>query len=58
MVGGKTDLVEKRSITSEEALELSSTYDLKGNFECSSKTGDNVEQIFEIIAKMMIKNTG
>ena len=57
MVGGKTDLVEKRSITSEEALELSNNYDLEGHFECSSKTGDNVEQIFEIISKMMVKNT-
>ncbi|MFW9940108.1 MAG: Rab family GTPase [Candidatus Thorarchaeota archaeon] len=57
MVGGKTDLVEKRSVTSEEASELSDTYNLRGYFECSSKTGDNVEQIFEIIAKMMVENT-
>lgn len=57
MVGGKTDLVEKRSVTSEEASELSDTYNLRGYFECSSKTGDNVEQIFEIIAKMMFENS-
>jgi small GTP-binding protein len=57
IVGGKTDLVEKRSVTSEEALELSGTYDLRGHYECSSKTGDNVEQIFDIIAKMMVENT-
>ena len=57
MVGGKIDLEDKRSISPEEALELSNTYELKGNYECSSKTGDNVEQIFEIIAKMMTENT-
>lgn len=57
MVGGKIDLEDKRSVSPEEALELSSTYELKGNYECSSKTGDNVEQIFELIAKMMVENT-
>lgn len=58
MVGGKIDLEDKRSISPEEALELSNTYELKGNYECSSKTGDNVEQIFEFIAKRMIENSG
>ena len=55
MVGGKIDLEDKRSVTSEEALELSSTYELIGHFECSSKTGDTVEKIFEFIAKKMVE---
>lgn len=57
MVGGKIDLEEKRSVSPEEALELSNTYELQGNYECSSKTGDNVEQIFEYIAKIMVENS-
>jgi GTPase SAR1 family protein len=57
MVGGKVDLEDKRSVSSEEAMELSNTYELIGNFECSSKTGDNVEQIFEFIAKRMAENS-
>lgn len=57
MVGGKVDLEDKRSVTPEEAMELSNTYELIGNFECSSKTGDNVEQIFEFIAKRMAENS-
>ncbi|MFX0027664.1 MAG: Rab family GTPase [Candidatus Hermodarchaeota archaeon] len=56
MVGGKIDLVNKRSVKSEEALELSNTYELIGHFECSSKTGDNIEEIFEFIAKKMIES--
>jgi small GTP-binding protein len=55
MVGGKIDLEEKRSVPSEEAEELSRTFDLKGYFECSSKTGDKVEDVFEYIAKKIIE---
>ena len=55
MVGGKSDLEDKRSVESEEAMELSKNYGLHGYFECSSKTGDNVEEIFEYIAKRMLE---
>jgi small GTP-binding protein len=58
MVGGKIDLEEKRSVPSEEAEELSRTFELKGYFECSSKTGDRIEDIFKYIAKKIIENTG
>ena len=57
MVGGKVDLEDKRSVPSEEAMELSTNYALKGYFECSSKTGDNVEEVFEFIAKSMVENS-
>ncbi|MFW9823368.1 MAG: Rab family GTPase [Candidatus Thorarchaeota archaeon] len=53
MVGGKIDLEEKRSVPTDEAEKLSRTFDLKGYFECSSKTGDNVESIFQFIAQKM-----
>ena len=57
MVGGKSDLEEKRSVETEEAMELSQKLNLYGYFECSSKTGTNVEEIFEFIAKKMLENT-
>lgn len=56
MVGGKIDLEDKRSVKSEDAMGLSSSLELKGYFECSSKTGNNVEEVFEFIAKKMIGN--
>lgn len=57
MVGGKSDLEDKRSIESEDALELSRKLNLQGYFECSAKTGNNVEEIFEHIAKIILVNT-
>jgi len=58
MVGGKLDLQEKRSVETEDAVELSEKYNLQGYFECSSKTGDRVEDIFESITRKMMKYTG
>ncbi len=57
MVGGKMDLIDKKSVETEEAMELSNKYGLSGYFECSSKTGENVEEIFAHIAQKMIEHS-
>ena len=57
IVGGKLDLEDRRSIEIEEASELSNSYDLLGYFECSSKTGNNVEEIFEFMTRKMMENS-
>ena len=56
MVGGKLDLQEKRSVETEDAMELSEKHNLQGYFECSSKTGENVEEIFVSITKKIMKS--
>ena len=55
MVGGKLDLIEKRSVSKEKALELSKEYGCFDYIECSSKTGENVEEIFKIIVFEVMK---
>ncbi len=57
MVGGKLDLQEKRSVETEDAMELSEKHNLQGYFECSSKTGENVEEIFVSITRKIMKST-
>ena len=58
MVGAKQDLEDKRSITPEDALERSQIHEIYDLIECSSKTGYNVEQIFENITRKIMDCMG
>ena len=55
MVGGKIDLEDKRSVDADTAIDLAKEKNLIGYIECSSKTGENVEQIFQAIARKMME---
>ena len=55
MVGGKLDLREFRTITAEQATELALSKGFSSYIECSSKTGENIEWIFEEIARIMLE---
>jgi len=58
MVGAKFDLQENRQVEAEEVTELAQKHGMLGYFECSSKTGENVETIFSEITKLMMTKAG
>ncbi|MFW9940945.1 MAG: Rab family GTPase [Candidatus Thorarchaeota archaeon] len=55
MVGSKLDLEYKRAVPRAEAYELAKVNDLSGYIECSSKNGQNVQEIFLEIGRIMMR---
>ena len=55
MVGGKLDLYKERVISRKYAKKISKKYKIVKNFECSSKTGENVDKIFEFLTRSILK---
>jgi len=58
MVGAKVDLEDDREVDADDALELAEKKKLVGYIECSSKTGENVQETMEAITKIMMKKAG
>lgn len=57
-VGGKKDLDSERTTAFENAKDLALTHNIYELIECSAKTGENVEKIFESITNKMLINNG
>ena len=55
LVGGKTDLAEKRTVSKEEAEKFKDKYNIVDYIETSSKTGENNLNVFETLTKSIIK---
>ena len=55
LIGGKSDLEEYREVKKEEGEKLIKDYEFEGFLECSSKTGENVERVFEDLTLSMLK---
>ena len=57
IVGGKLDLQEKRSVPAEDTVNLLKSHNLFDHIECSAKSGENVELVFETLVRKMLENT-
>ncbi len=55
VVGNKADLTDKREVIGEEGIQFVKSRNVDGFIECSARTGENVEEMFEAITRMMIK---
>ncbi|MFX1340855.1 MAG: Rab family GTPase [Promethearchaeota archaeon] len=56
VVGGKADL-EEREVSSEEGIKIAKSRDMEAFIECSSKTGENVEEAFEALTRLMLQTS-
>jgi small GTP-binding protein len=57
LVGGKLDLQTQIEISNKEVKNVAREYDLFNDIECSSKTGQNVENVFETLVKAILKTS-
>ncbi len=55
LAGSKLDLEGMRTVPKEEAIKFANDNNFIGYIECSSKSGENVEELFAIISRSMVK---
>jgi Ras-related protein Rab-1A len=55
--GGKADLVEDREVTGEEGINIAKSRGVEGFIECSSKSGENVEETFDALTRIMMQKS-
>ena len=58
MVGSKKDLDYKRAVSYEDAVDLVKKHEFLDYIECSAKSGENVEQIFQKITEIIMERQG
>ncbi len=57
LVGAKNDLAQDRKVSLHEAMDLGKHYEITNVVETSAKTGENVEQVFKMISRLVNSKT-
>ncbi len=55
LVGGKSDLKRNRSVNMKQGEEFCRNHKMIKFIECSSKTGENVAEIFDVLARELVE---
>jgi small GTP-binding protein len=55
LIAGKADLEDRRVVSREEGFLIAKRYNFFNFFECSSKTGQNVEEIFKSVTDFILR---
>jgi len=58
LIGGKSDLIDERQVSFEEASEVAKTNGFNEYIECSSKTGENADLLFDKITELIATKAG
>ncbi len=57
LIGSKSDLVDKRQVSEEEGKNFQNSNGIDHFIECSSKSGLNVEKIFDLLTESILKSS-
>lgn len=55
-VGGKADLIHLKEVSTKKAMDVAVKKGADGFIECSSKTGENVNKVFDLLTNLILKN--
>ena len=58
VVGILSELDEERQISAEEGIKIAKSSGVDGFAECSPRTGENVEETFEALTRLMLTKSG
>ena len=57
LIGSKSDLVDQKQVSEEEGKNFQNSNGIDHFIECSSKNGQNVEKIFDLLTQSILKSS-
>ena len=58
LIGSKLDLAENRAVEREDGIKTAKNHNLSAFIELSSKTGQNIEEAFKMMAEILFETYG